>query len=240
MHFQGEQHGKGPVDRLFGWGCSWIEDFLQRKPIHGIKDLIACYKAGAQYMVNSDPDGPKFHVEQFDPGETRPAPRWCLNCPGFLITRTYCMQADLTGNSRFPIRIKNNVFSDSNGEVLRGWEVQRRGEGAGGEEDEEDEAPSKFWRRGFWNAEKSWEGTGPKPGDVNEVVRRHAAQKAVQPPAPRPFQSDIDRALSSAALRLQQAALKKRRQHQHLQANRTAASSSSSSSSTSSSSDSDS
>ncbi|CAK9035001.1 unnamed protein product [Durusdinium trenchii] len=42
------------------------------------KDLLQCYRAGAQAMVNSDPAGPKFHIESFDPGEFRPDRSGCV------------------------------------------------------------------------------------------------------------------------------------------------------------------
>ena len=247
MHFQGEQHGKGPVDQLFGWGCCWIEDFLQQKPIHGLKDLIQCYRAGAQAMVNSDPDGPKFYVAEFDPGEYRPDTRTFFHCPGFLITRTYCLHTDLAPDCARGIRPRNKLFSDSQGKVLTGWFIETR-QHAGGEEEQQGEgdehvedvgADPKKWRRGFWNYERSWEGTGPKPGEINEVVRRHIAQKSA-PPVEKPFRSEIEKALSAAALRLQNAAIKKRRQSASLRHAAAAASASSSSSSSTSSSSSDS
>ena len=76
LHFLGgEQHGKGGVDQLFGWGCAWIESFLQEHPIQNLQDLLKCYRAGAQDMVNIDPNGPKFHIGKFDPGDERPQPR---------------------------------------------------------------------------------------------------------------------------------------------------------------------
>ena len=33
------------------------------------------------------------------------------------------------------------------------------------------------WRRGYYNQERTWEAGPPKPGDVNEIVRRHTSQK---------------------------------------------------------------
>lgn len=247
MHFQGEQHGKGPVDRLFGWGCAWIEDFLQKQPIHGLRDLVQCYRSGAQYMVNSDPTGPKFHIEAFDPGELRPETRTFFQRPGFLITRTYCLHTDFVPGYAHGIRLKNKLFSDSEGAVLHGWFIGTRNQAAPADEepdiadnnaDGDDSAPDpKKWRRGFWNSEKTWEGSGPKPGQINEIVRRHGSQKSAPPPVLRPFRSEVEKALSAAALRLRNAAAKKRRQTACL---RQAASDSSSSSDASNSSDSDS
>lgn len=234
VHFQGEQHGKGPVDRLFGWGCAWIEDFLQSQPIHGIKDLVRCYRAGAQCMVNTDPQGPKFHIEEFDPGQFRPEGRTVFYCPGFLITRTYCLHSERAPGPS-GVRIQNKVFSDSAGTQLRGWQVLPKEQDTNDDEEGLEAGPSKEWRRGFWNAEKSWEGTGPKPGEVNEVIRRHQSQKTFQPPVVRLPGSELERTLSAAAVRLQTAAAKKRRQNQRLRPAESSSSSSSNSSTSSSS-----
>jgi hypothetical protein len=225
VHFQGEQHGKGPVDRLFGWGCAWIDDFLQEAPIHGIGDLVLCYRKGAQHMVNVDPNGPKFHIESFDPGELRPEKRTFFYCSGFLITRTYCLTSTRARGYARGLRIVNKVFSNCVGQELRGWTIEERtGELADGdmevvEDDSGQPAPqetAKRWRRGFYQGEKSWEKEGPKPGDVNEVVRRYASQKSAWPAPARLPQSELERALSSAALRLEKAAAKKRRQTEAL------------------------
>ena len=97
-------------------------------------------------MVNADPQGPKFHIEAFDPGEMRPEHRSFLYCSGFLITRTYCLHAHL--RSARSLQITNKVFSDSQGALLHGtwnrrcprmrkmWPRQRehRGERADGDE----------------------------------------------------------------------------------------------------------
>ncbi|CAK9045155.1 unnamed protein product, partial [Durusdinium trenchii] len=91
----------------------------------------------------------------------------------------------------------------------------------------------KAWRRGFWTGEPTWQGTGPQPGDINEVVRRHVAQKAVLPPGPISAHSEIDDLLSSAAMRLRKAAAKKKRQAKALRVSSSSDSSTSSSSSTS-------
>ncbi|CAK9096415.1 unnamed protein product, partial [Durusdinium trenchii] len=202
LHFLGEQHGKGPVDRLFGWTCAWIEAFLQDRPIYGLQDLLACYRAGAQEMVNTDPPRPKFHIAKFDPGVTRPETRTYFQCPNLLITRTYCLKAVATPRS---IRLTNNVFSDAQGEEIGNWEIEPRTMN-------EDDVESKTWRRTFWSGEKSWESTGPKPGEVNELVRRFSSQKHLEPPTPPEANDSVDLLLSKAAARLQNAALKKKRQ----------------------------
>ena len=205
LHFLGEQHGKGPVDQLFGWTCAWIESFLQNKPIYGIQDLLQCYKKGAQDMVDTDPQGPKFHIMKFDPGEDRPLTRSFFQCPDFLITRTYCLHAELVQNAPNGLRIRNNVFSDSHGDLLRHWHVEVR------DRDEEDQPMPQAWRRGFWQGERPWEQKGPKPGDINEFVRRHLAQKHTRPPQQHDADNEVDVLLLRAAARLQKAATKKRR-----------------------------
>ena len=131
--------------------------------------------------------------------------------------------------------------------MLHGWFIGTRNQAAPADEepdiadnnaDGDDLAPDpKKWRRGFWNSEKTWEGSGPKPGQINDIVRRHGSQKSAPPPVLRPFRSEVEKALSAAALRLRNAAAKKRRQTACL---RQAASDSSSSSDASNSSDSDS
>jgi len=228
LHF--EQHGKGPVDQLFGWGCAWIESFIQRHPINGLNDLLACYKAGAQDMVNSDPQGPKFHIQKFDPGETRPVRRTFFQCPNFLITRTYCLKA--THRQAHPpgIQITNSVFSDAVGEPLRHWTVEERGVA---EPDEHGEIVSIAWRRGFWTGERSWESPGPEPGDINELVRRHMAQKNLPPQLPVILQKDERVLVARAAARLEKAGAKKRRQTEALRESSSSDTSSSSSSTSS-------
>ena len=196
-------------------------------------------------MVNSDPAGPKFHIESFDPGEFRPDRRTFFQCAGFLITRTYCLEMDFQPGRAHGIRLKNKQFSDSAGSDLYGWNVEMRNQIdlADDEQDIEDNTGEgdmppdpKRWRRGFWKSEKSWEGTGPRPGQINEVVRRHGAQKGAPPPVHKPFRSEVEKSLSAAALRLQTAAAKKRRQSARLRQTAQGGSSSSGSSNSSSSS----
>lgn len=229
LHFLGEQHGKGPVDQLFGWGCAWIENYIQEAPIYGLQDLLKCYKAGAQDMVNTDPDGPKFHIQRFDPGETRPQPRTFFQCPNFLVTRTYCLKADFNAALVHPIRLTNKVFTDANGTSLQNWTIEEKNTE---ELDDEGNLLPKSWRRGFWSGDPSWLGAGPEPGDVNEVVRRHLAQKHIVPPVLH-RRDDPEHLLSQAASRLRKAATKKKRQTQSLRAQPSSSSSGSSSSSSS-------
>ena len=223
------------VDRLFGWTCAWIENFIQEKPIYGLQDLLSCYKSGAQDMVNTDPEGPTFHIVNFDPGERRPEPRTFLQCPNFLITRTYCLASSLQPQPH-GIRIHNHVFSDARGAQLPSWTIESR---KADELDEAGQVVSKPWRRGFWSGERSWEATGPSPGDINEVVRRHQAQKDVLPPPDLENPNEMEAILTRAASRLHKAAAKKRRQAKVLRMSQSNSSSNDNSSSSSSSSQED-
>jgi hypothetical protein len=234
LHFLGEQHGKGGVDQLFGWGCAWIESFLQEHPIQNLQDLLKCYRAGAQDMVNIDPNGPKFHIGKFDPGDERPQPRHVFQCPNFLVTRTYCLKAELMRGYAHGIRIVNKVFTDSDGQLLRHWGIEDKNIQEPAADDEQPQVQT--WRRGFWPGERSWEGQGPLPGDVNELVRRHADQKTFLPQELPDLHSE-EALLSRAVARLQKKADKKRRQTAALADAISNSSSSSSSSSASSSSD---
>ena len=108
---------------------------------------------------------------------------------------------DFSPGRAYGIRLKNKLFSDSPGADLHGWSIatKRLADVAEDEGDieeiagEENDAPDpKKLRRGFWKSEKFWEGTGPLPGVINEVVRRHTAQKQAPPPvrkSKRPHQS---------------------------------------------------
>ena len=90
-----------------------------------------------------------------------------------------------------------------------------------------------MFKKGFWSGDKPWESTGPMPGQVNELVRRHRAQQGLQPPNPRRQGSELEMHLSQAANRLRKAALKKKRQAKALQVSSSSSSSSSASSSAS-------
>ena len=154
---------------------------------------------------------------------------------------------DFSPGRAYGIRLKNKLFSDSPGADLHGWSIATKRLADVAEEegdieeiagDENDAPDPKKWRRGFWKSEKSWEGTGPLPGVINEVVRRHTAQKQAPPPVRKPFRSEVEKALSAAALRLQTSAAKKRRQsarlRQHADSGTDSSSNSDSSSSSSS------
>jgi hypothetical protein len=42
--FLGEQHGKGACDRLFGWTNSWLMDYIEEHPVHGLSDCQSLAK----------------------------------------------------------------------------------------------------------------------------------------------------------------------------------------------------
>lgn len=176
----------------------------------------------------------KKRMREEDASKSSSEGRTVFYCPGFLITRTYCLHSERAPGPS-GVRIQNKVFSDSAGTQLRGWQVLPKEQDTNDDEEGLEAGPSKEWRRGFWNAEKSWEGTGPKPGEVNEVIRRHQSQKTFQPPVVRLPGSELERTLSAAAVRLQTAAAKKRRQNQRLRPAESSSSSSSNSSTSSSS-----
>ena len=163
-------------------------------------------------MVDIDPQGPKFHIMKFDSGETRPLTRSFFQCPDFLITRTYCCTKKEFKLPPNGLRIRNNLFSDSHGDLLRHWHVEVR------DRDDEGQPMPQDWRRGFWQGERPWEQKGPKPGDINELVRRRLAQKQARPPQQNDADNEVDVLLSRAAARLQKAATKKHRQAEALKA----------------------
>lgn len=178
-------------------------------------------------MVNSDPQGPKFHIQKFDPGEMRPPKRTFFQCPNFLITRTYCLKAT---HRQGGLQVVNSVFSDSAGEPLQHWSVEERDVA---EPDENGLIVGTAWRRGFWAGERSWESSGPEPGDINELVRRHLAQKHASPRLPIILEKDETALVARAAARLQKAGAKKRRQTEALRESSSSSTSSSSSSTSS-------
>ena len=78
-----------------------------------------------------------------------------------------CLHTDFVPGYAHGIRLKNKLFSDSEGAVLHGWFIGTRNQAAPADEepdiadnnaDGDDSAPDpKKWRRGFWNSEKTWE-----------------------------------------------------------------------------------
>ena len=110
--YLGEQHGKGACDRLFGWANDWLQDFIQRKPVHGIQDLIEAFQQGSAHMMHRDPHGPSFLVKIFEPGKWRPSVRLSFSCPTLKISRTYSLTAELNHYAPLGVTVRNNVFSD--------------------------------------------------------------------------------------------------------------------------------
>lgn len=224
--YLGEQHGKGSCDRLFGWTNVWLKNYIQLRPVHGITDLVDAYKQGGAKMMSADPTGPVFVVGIFEPGEVRPNPRFALACPCIKITRTYSLSAELNRYAASGVTMKNNVFSDLTAtESLHPWKI-----------DEIVAEEPEHWRRGYYDKPRAWESVGPQAGDVNEVTRKHSAQKTFLATAmPRPKRS-IEEKLSAKARALSRQAAKKRRQMAEVkkQAGSDNASGSSSSSSSSS------
>ena len=221
----GEQHGKSGVDRCFGWCNSWISNYILRNPIHSLEHLLQCFRMGAGKMMKDDQQGAQFLVVKWSPGSTRPSKRLVLHFPSFKISRTYSLVANLSKYAAAGAQIKNKVFSDLSRGQDFSWEVR---------EVISDEP--QMWRVGYYDQPRSWEDTGPDPGDQNSITRRFADQKqfpAARMPKPKP---SFLEACSAKALSLQKAAAKKRRQLRQM---RTAADTSPTESSSSSSSSSD-
>ena len=133
--------------------------------------------------------------------------------------------ANLSKCAAAGVQIKNIIFSDLSRGQDFSWEVR---------EVISDEP--QMWRVGYYDQPRSWEDTGPDPGDQNSITRRFADQKqfpAARMPKPKP---SFLEACSAKALSLQKAAAKKRRQLRQM---RTAADTSPTESSSSSSSSSD-
>lgn len=172
--------------------------------------------------MQEDPEGPRFLIVPWSPGENRPTTRQVLHSDGFKISRAYSLTGALSSYAASGIVIKNKIFSDmADGESMT-FEIQSVVS--------EDVVA---WRRGYYDQPRSWEETGPEPGDQNSLTRRYAAQKQrVTPSMPKPRPSFLE-SCSTKALSLRRAATKKKRQGQQLR--NEADSSSSDSSSTSSS-----
>lgn len=164
-------------------------------------DLEDCYQKGAKSMQTEDPHGPSIRIHTFDPGINRPSLRKSLQCPGLKISRTYSLSAELNPYAATGISIYNHVFTDVTSTTsLSNWTI---------EETSSDEAIA--WRRGYYDKPRSWEKTGPAPGDRNEVTRRFDAQKGIETldmPAPK---RTLEERLSAKAQSLSKAAAKWRR-----------------------------
>ena len=95
---------------------------------------------------------------------------------------------------------------------------------------------TEVWRRGYYDKPPVWESIGPQAGDVTELTKKIANQKAHKSSSmPFPKQS-LEEKLSTYARALSKGAVKKRRQLRALRASAGGTSSSSSSSSSTSSS----
>lgn len=66
---------------LFRLANRWAaEQYLQRKPMHALSDLVAAYKEGGKEKAASDPQGPLSYVATFEPGTFRPTLRKSFVC----------------------------------------------------------------------------------------------------------------------------------------------------------------
>lgn len=229
--FLAEQHGKGACDRLFGWTNEWLTSYLQRSPVHGLASLIDAYRKGSERMMREDPSGPKFLVQSYDPGKSRPGGRVSFQCPGFKVTRTYSLSAKPSTYASSGVSIRDNVFTDLTAkQPLTGWSISEI----------TTPAEHEVWRRGYYDKPRAWEAVGPQAGDVNELTRKFLSQKTHRSAnMPQPKRS-LEEKLSAHARTLSKASVKKRRQLRALRqasANETSSSSSSSSSESTSSDD---
>lgn len=222
--FLGEQHGKGACDRLFGWTNSWLMEFLQQKPIHGLRDAVQALRSGGAGRMRKNPRGAAYLTEVFEPGEARPSKRKSLACAHLKITRTYSLTSTPNRHSSAGVTIRNNVFSDLTAkESLGQWSITE----SLAEEQE-------LWRRGYYDKPRSWEQAGPQAGDENQLTRKFASQKSFASTSmPRPKRSLEDK-LSAKAKALSRQATKRRRRREEQQRQAAEAPEDSSSSSSSS------
>ena len=220
----GEQHGKGACDRLFGWTNAWLLDYVQKKPVHGLKDCVAALRSGGAQSRNRNPSGPDFLVNVFDPGEVRPSKRKSLLCAELKITRTYSMSSAPSRHSSAGVIIKNNVFSDMKAAAsLSQWSIT-----------ESIATEDVAWRRGYYDKPRSWEEAGPQAGDETQLTKKFAAQKMFKTSSmPRPKRSLEERLSAKARALSKQAAKRRRRRAQHEDASNSLSSSSSSTASSS-------
>lgn len=224
--YLGEQHGKGACDRLFGWTNAWLQDSLQRRPLHGLDNLLHAYREGSQTMMSQDPAGAKFVVDKFEPGTERPNPRLYFQCSALKISRTYSLSSQPSVHAPSGVSIRNNVFSDLVAkEILSPWSIEKQ----------RLEKPEQ-WRRGFYDKPRSWEQLGPQAGDVTDLTRKYTAQKPFKTTSmPTPKRS-LEERLSAKARALSRQAAKRRRQMAAMKPTDSDSSTSSSSSSSASSS----
>lgn len=184
-----------------GLGSTNSIQFIQRKPIFNISDLEECYRQGAGKMQEEDPQGPRILILNFDPGTNRAFPRKTLRCPDLKISRTYSLSGEPNRYAATGVSIFNHVFTDTPSRTpLSNWQIE--------EITSEELVP---WRKGYYEKPRSWEKSGPSPGDTNEVTRRFGSQKQFQSqhmPAPK---RSVEERLSAKAKQLSKAAAKWRR-----------------------------
>ena len=151
--------------------------------------------------MTSDPDGPRFLIVQWSPGDNRPTKRLALMIDNFKISRTYSLSATLSAHAASGVSIRNKVFSDMTDGDLLVWTVR---------ETQMDEVTP--WRKGYYDQPRPWEDEGPEPGEKNSITRRFSEQKlrvTASMPSARPSFLET---CSSKALSLRKAAMKKKRQ----------------------------
>ncbi len=229
VHYLGEQHGKGACDRLFGWTNKWLQKFLQKKPIHGINNLIEAYRLGGQDMMRDDPTGPVFVIHLFNPGPTRPSMRKSLSCGDFKITYTYSLSGEESAYASTGIILRNHVFSDLTAkDSLSNWSIT------------ESVSKEKLdWRIGYYDKPKSWETVGPQVGDENAITRKFSSQKELKSNSMPTPKRTLEEKMSAKARTLSKQARKRQKlkhslsQSAHPSASASSGSSSSSSSSSS-------
>eukprot|EP00438_Fugacium_kawagutii_P033854 Skav233667 [mRNA] locus=scaffold976:120683:121243:- [translate_table: standard] len=175
-------------------------------------------------MQKEDPQGPVILIQTFDPGPDRPSDRFSLQCPGLKISRTYSLSGELNRYAASGVTIYNHVFTDTpSRESLSDWKIETTSP--------DEPVP---WRRGYYDKPRSWEKSGPSPGDQNQVTRRFSSQKDFQcqdMPAPK---KTLEERLSAKARSLSKAASKwrrKRAQHEDTDSDSSSSSSSDSASS---------
>ena len=183
------------------------------------------FKAGSTRMMQEDVGGPQFVIVKFQPGDYRPSKRIYLHADGLKVTRTYSLISSLSHLTETGVSIRNKIFSDNPPGILLTWHLE-----------ENNADPPVKWRVGYYDQPRSWEESGPQPGEQNSITRKFMEQKSLRPhPSVRARPSFLD-ACSSKARSLQKAAAKKRRKLKALRGNQESEDDSSSSDSSSSSS----
>ena len=218
----GECHGKSGVDRCFGWCNTWISRWILKNPIFNLADLVNCFRSGARQQMLDDPSGATIHILIFAPGDHRPSKRFVLVSDEFKVSRTYSIVGKPSKHAEFGATLRNKVFSDLTTSTDFMWSIQ-----------EKVPADVEPWRKGYYDKERSWEASGPQPGEQNSITRRYTAQKSrtcSNMPSRKP--TFLDR-VSAKALSLKKAAAKKYRKQRRLRADSSDSSTSSSSSSSS-------